>query len=284
MAASAAGTTARLRADDADRLMRRLESGLGGDAGGDAQLWYQYPLSALDDGEHRRFVVWPADDPAGVLYVSASGTLVPAGDPAAGPHLADAAERAGWSVLVGDAPLARSLLHAWPRGLLRRRPKAREQRFMLTRRRPRVPATPGFRPAHDGDLQELTDFACRLHVEDEMGPPISRSGQEVVRARARDRVARGATWVVERRGRPVAKVDVALCSRRRGAQLAGVYVERDWRGRGLGAAAVGLTTRHLLDAGVPGVTLHVRSDNVAAIAAYRRAGLVDAGALVLALR
>ncbi|CAN5204188.1 hypothetical protein BH20ACT9_BH20ACT9_22700 [soil metagenome] len=284
MAASAAGTTARLRAGEVDTLVRRLESGLGRGGGGDPELWYQYPLSALDDGEHRRFVVWPADDPVGVLYVSASGTLVPAGDPAAGPHLADAAERAGWSVLVGDVPLTCALLDAWPRSLLRRRPKAREQRFMLTRRPPRVAGADGFRRAHDGDLEDLTDFACRLHVEDEMGPPISRSGRELVRARARERVSRGLTWVVERHGRPVAKVDVALCTRRRGAQLAGVYVDRDWRGTGVGSAAVGLTTRHLLDQGVPGVTLHVRSDNAAAIAAYRRAGLVDAGPLVLALR
>lgn len=281
---AAAGTTARLRAGDAGTLLRRLESGLGRRCGGDPELWYQYPLSALDDGEHRRFVVWPADDPVGVLYVSPSGTLVPAGDPAAGPHLADAAERAGWSVLVGDAPLARALLDAWPRSMLRRRPRAREQRFMLTRRPPRVPGTEGFRRADDGDLEDLTDFACRLHVEDEMGPPISRSGRDVVRARARERVSRGLTWVVERHGRPVGKVDVAMCSRRRGAQLAGVYVDRGWRGRGIGTALVGLTARHLLDRGVPGVTLHVRSDNIAAIAAYRHAGLVDAGPLVLALR
>ena len=45
--------------------------------------------------------------------------------------------------------------------------------------------------------------------------------------------------VVERDGRPVAKIDAALRSARWGAQIAGVYVDPAWRGRGLGALAEG---------------------------------------------
>jgi ribosomal protein S18 acetylase RimI-like enzyme len=40
----------------------------------------------------------------------------------------------------------------------------------------------------------------------------------------------------------------------------------------------------LLGQGLAGVTLHVRSDNGSAIAAYRRAGYVDRGAWLLAIR
>jgi predicted GNAT family acetyltransferase len=63
-----------------------------------------------------------------------------------------------------------------------------------------------------------------------------------------------------------------------------VYVLPEWRGRGLASAAVGAIGAELMARGFPGVTLHVRSDNAAAIAAYERAGFADAGPLVLALR
>jgi predicted GNAT family acetyltransferase len=90
--------------------------------------------------------------------------------------------------------------------------------------------------------------------------------------------------VVERGGRVVAKVDVSLYSRRRGAQLAGVYVDAQHRGQGIASTAVATICDELLIDGVPGVSLHVRADNATAISAYRRAGMVDMGPWLLALR
>jgi predicted GNAT family acetyltransferase len=79
-------------------------------------------------------------------------------------------------------------------------------------------------------------------------------------------------------------VDLSIRSLRRGAQIAGVYVDRPHRGGGIGGALVASVTRGLLDAGVPGATLHVRADNLPALQAYQRAGYTDHGAWVLALR
>ena len=117
-----------------------------------------------------------------------------------------------------------------------------------------------------------------------MGPPLSRTAQPAVRQRMADSVAHGLTYVVERRRRVVAKFDLSLYSRLRGAQIAGVYVDPEYRGQGITSAAVAEIIRELLADGIPGVSLHVRSDNVPAIAAYRRAGLVDRGAWTLAIR
>lgn len=284
-AAPASHVAARLERHALTRVVDMLENDFGRDAGVHGALANQVLLDAIDRGERERFLVWPPHDPRAVLYMSAIGTLVPAGDPGAGPAFAQAAEHAGWRVLVGDAPLSEALLDAYPRGLFRRRPAGREQRFMVAVDAPDGPARPvGFRRATYEDVPVLTEFACALHVEDRMGPPLARSARPAVRARMADSVGHGLTYVVERHGRVVAKFDCSLHSRRRGAQIAGVYVEPDHRGEGITTAAVAAMVRDLTAEGLPGVTLHVRSDNAPAIAAYRRAGLTDRGAWILAIR
>lgn len=284
-AAPAAPSAGRIDHETLPRIIELLEN----------DFWRQPPLAgvlpnqvlldALDRGEHNRFLVWPHDDPRAALYMSGNGTLVPAGDPGAGPAFATAAERAGWRVLVGDAPLSEALLDAYPRGLFRRRPNGREQRFMLASEQSVAVDRPaGFRRATYEDVPTLTEFACALHVEDQMGPPLARSTRPAVRARMADSVAHGLTYVVERDRAVVAKFDLSLHSRLRGAQIAGVYVDPQYRGRGITSGGVAAIIRELLRDGLPGVTLHVRADNLAAIAAYRRAGMVDAGAWTLAIR
>lgn len=271
----------RLEPGDVERLAALLESGFGGTRD---PLANQHLLDSLDRGEHTRFVVWPAADPIGVLYIGASGSVVAAGDPAAAPALAGTAERYDWRVLLGDAEPCQALLDASSRGFFRRRHSAREQRFMGATAPVGPPATEGLRRADPRELERLTDFACLLHVEDRMGPTISRAGRAAVRARMHDSISAGATWVVERDGQAVAKIDVPLYSERRGAQLAGVYVDDAWRGRGLATASVAALVAWLLERGLPCVTLHVRADNTPAMRAYARAGFADRGPWLLALR
>lgn len=267
------------------RVIELLEHDFGRRPPPDGALANMVLLDALDRGEDSRFVVWPPGDPVGLVYVSPAGTLIPAGDPAAAKPLAEATERDPWRILVGDAPLSQALLDSYARALFRRRPAARQQRLMAVTEQARTTPPPqGLRRARSADLERLTELACRLHVEDLMGPPISRSSRPAVRSRMAESVARGLTWVVERDLQVVAKIDLSLRSRRRGAQIAGVYVDEAYRGRGIAGDAVGALARQLLAGGLPGATLHVRADNVSAIAAYRRAGLVDRGTWILALR
>ena len=249
----------------------------------DAVLAHQLLLDALDRGERQRLLMWPGDEPRAVGHLSATGTLVVAGDAAAGDAIARHVEGGGWRVLLGDAPLAQRILDVSGHALLRRRPRAREQRFMVTRAPADLDAPVGLRRARADDLDAVSDQACRLHVEDRMGPPLSRSARAGVTERMRESILRGATWVVER-DVVVAKVDVSLASRRRGAQIAGVYVEHAWRGRGLATRAVAAISRQLIADGFPGVTLHVRADNSSGRAAYAKAGFVDYAAWILALR
>lgn len=273
-----------LRPNGVATVVELLESDFGRWPGGGG-LANQFLLDALDRGEHDRFAIWPDRRPAAVVYVGTTGTVVPAGDPSAAPALAGVVEGTSWRVLIGEAALAGGIVEACAGGIFRRRANAREQRFLIAEQTPAtVEAPQGMRRATLDDLADITEFACALHVEDQMGPPIPRTGRASVRGRMRDSILRGATYVVEREGRPVAKVDLSIHSPRRGAQIAGVYVDARWRGRGVASQFVGALTRQLLDDGLPGVTLHVRSDNAPAIRAYERAGYRDRGAWLLALR
>lgn len=269
------------------RLVELLEDDFGRAAdAGDGAVAHQFLLDALDRGEHRAMTVWPAaGDPAGVCYVGSGGLLVPGGLPTAAGPLAAAVRTSGWRVLVGDLTIGTAVVDAAGAGIFRRRPYAREQRLMVADRRPDVPTEPtGLRRAVIGDLDLLTEFAAGLHVEDQMGPPLSRSGRSSVQQRVAGSIRRGSSWVVELDGAVVAKVDVSIESRRRGAQLAGVFVDRRWRGRGLARRAIAELTRRLLDAGLPSVTLHVRADNTPAIHAYEAAGYAQRRRWLLALR
>lgn len=275
------------RLDDARvaRLQSKLEQGF---AGSEYDAWcvlrHQQLLDALDRRRHHRFAIWPPDDPVGVGYVASNGTLVVAGARAAGDPLARFTDGSGWRVLVGDFEPAEEIVRHASKGLLRRGPRAREQRLMATRQPVQLEPPRGWAEGRLEHLDDVAELACRLHVEDQMGPPLSRAGRSAVKSRMRESLQSGRTWVVVRSGRAVAKVDVPLLSRRRGAQIAGVYVRKDHRGQGLATGLVALVTRRLFEQEVLGVTLHVRSDNAAAIRSYERAGLVDCGAWMLALK
>lgn len=271
--------------DDSAALVRLLESGFGRRGERHVIERYQFLLDALDRGEAPRFVLWPRREPVAMVYASDNGTVVPAGDPSGGAALAAAVEPMSWRVLIGDAAIGRALSEYSGRGFFRRSPRLREQRLMaFDVGSPPLGTPAGLRPARTDDLDVLTDFACALHVEDRMGPPISRSGRVSVRSRIRESVLAGATWVVESEDRAVAKVDIALRSQRRGAQIAGVYVDRRWRSQGIAGTAVGAIARDLVARGLPSVTLHVRADNAPALRAYARAGFVDCCPWILALR
>jgi hypothetical protein len=285
VAASSDSRAGRLEREGVARLVNLLEGDFGrATARGEGVSANQFLLDALDRGEHRAMSVWPLEQPLGVCYVGSGGLVVPAGLPSAAQSLAAAVRTSGWRVLVGDLTLGEAIVDQTSAGLFRRRPYAREQRLMICDSPSGRAMCPGLRRAVIGDLDRLTDFACGLHVEDQMGPPLSRSGRSAVRQRVASSIQRDASWVIEVDGRVVAKIDVSIESRRRGAQLAGVFVERRWRGRGLARLGIADLSDRLLRAGMPCVTLHVRADNAPAIRAYEAAGFVQRRRWLLALR
>lgn len=279
----------RLDADGVRHMIDLLETDFGRLADrAEGTSSHQFLLDALDRGEYRSMTVWPADDPVGVCYQGSGGLVVPAGIEDAGAPLADVVRASGWRVLVGDLDVGTAIVDGSGSGLFRRRPYAREQRLMIAdfagvAERAAI-AGIELRRAIADDVDALADFAARLHVEDHMGPPLSRGGRSSVRQRVAASVRRGTSWVAQVDGRVAAKIDVAIDSRVRGAQLAGVYVDRRMRGRGIARRAVAVLTDRLLQSGLPCVTLHVRADNAPALRAYEAAGFVGRRRWLLALR
>lgn len=287
----ARAVAARMGRADVASVTAALESDFGRLVPGVWDPRHHYLLDALDRGEIDRFVVYGTDRPSAVVHLGLTGTVVPAGDPAAVDALLPYVERSRWRILIGDEPIARALLEAGNTSWWRRGPSVRMQRLMTVdqmtvppARGPQTSTIPGFRRAGRADLDLVAEFACRLHVEDRMGPALIGAARSGVRHRMAQSIDRGMTWIVQRDGVPVGKVDLSLYSARRGAQIAGVYVAQDHRGRGIGTGMILSLARQLLDKGLPVVSLHVRDDNFPALAAYRRAGLVERGNWVLALR
>ncbi len=271
---------------DLGEVIRAVESDFGRLPEG---LWdprHHYLLHALDRREVDRFVIWGDDATRAVAHIGPTGTVVTAGWAEAATDLSEYVERARWRILIGDEAITGGVLRASQRSFFRRRPTSRIQRFMVLDRESQVPGEPltGFRRGWRHDLDVLEEFACRLHVEDEMGTPLTGSSRAGVRQRMADSVDRGTTWVVQRDRHVVAKLDLSLHSGRRGAQISGVYVRSDHRGQGICRGMVTTLCAQLLDDGLPVVSLHVRDDNEPAIQAYSRAGFLPRGRWVLALR
>ena len=283
----------RLADDQIPEVVRWLSAPGPGDDPRDPILWHQVVLDALDRGHRSSFLVWPSERPRAVCLVGSGGRIVPAGDPEGGAALAEAVGAGSWRVVIGPESIAGGMLSTWGHPgaparsrSWRRRTSVRQQRFMrvLAEDVVDLPPPAGTRLARPRDLDAITELAARLHVEDLGRPPLSRAGRSSVRARMRDSIDRGDTFVVEEDGQIVAKTDVSLFSPSRGGQIAGVYVIDSHRGRGLAKGLVAAATRSLVLEGLPGVTLHVRSDNTPAIRAYERGGYVDRGPLTLAMR
>ena len=255
----------------------------------DGAVRHMFPLAAIErrGASAVRIVGDPARAVTGegfaAVVVVESQVVAPLGDPRL-------IARAGspvrhWRLLVGDRAAGDALLAevADEPGLI-----VHDQRY-LTVDPDAVPhaadvADPGLRRAVAADVDGLARLAVRLHVDDRFGPDPGLGGYLGYRSRALDAVARGLAWCVGPEGGPRAKLERSVSSARWGVQLAGIVVEPESRGQGLGTAMVAAAVRDALAAGPVPVSLHVRDDNAPALAAYAAAGFGDREAWRLALR
>ncbi len=130
------------------------------------------------------------------------------------------------------------------------------------------------RLARPEELSAVADMAAELERED-LGEDPRLSEPEQHRAQVERKIQQGQIWLGERDGRVVFKGDVGL-SFSRGALIGSLWVPPARRGQGLGTAGVRALADRLLRS-VPRVGLHVAESNLAARAAYRRAGFEERG-------
>jgi ribosomal protein S18 acetylase RimI-like enzyme len=252
-------------------------------AGGAAR--HMFALSAIESFGAEPLRIAADDDRWAIAVVFPGRLMVPCGDPEAIRAAAPPTRR--WRLLVGDLAAGDAMLERTgvDDGLI-----VHDQRF-LTVEHDRVPGPtelgdPGLRRAEPADLDALADLAVRLHVDDRFGPNPGRVGWRGYRTRLEATVQQGLVYCVGPIGEPVFKLERSVSSQRFGVQLAGIVASPRIRGQGVGRAAVAASVRAAMTEGPRDrpISLHVRADNAAAIAAYQAAGFLDREAWRLAVR
>jgi hypothetical protein len=153
-----------------------------------------------------------------------------------------------------------------------------DQRLYLCRQPTPGPIADGLRLAREEDTGVVGCFASRMMLEDLGYDPAQISPRAHAQA-VRRRIQEGRTWVVERHGELIFKIDLgSTCSE--GATVGGTYVVPALRGQGLcGRAMRGVTTallhRHCV------VALHLNEANTPAIGCYSAVGFVRDAAMRL---
>ncbi|MXG88001.1 GNAT family N-acetyltransferase [Nocardioides flavescens] len=139
---------------------------------------------------------------------------------------------------------------------------------------PLVEPAPGVRRTTRADLDALYPACVAMYTEEVGVSPEAGGGAELYRARVQQLISRGWSFAQFEGDELVFKAEVA-CASPYAAQIQGVFVPPEHRGRGLAsagmAAVVDLVRREI----APTVSLYVNDWNTPARRAYERVGFVE---------
>ena len=142
---------------------------------------------------------------------------------------------------------------------------------------PVVEPDPEVRPCRREDLVSLYPACVAMYTEEVGVSPEAGGGADYYRARIMQLIARG--WSFARfddDGRVLFKAEVA-CVTPHAAQVQGVFVPRELRGRGLATAGMAAVVAAVRRDIAPTVSLYVNEWNGPARAAYERVGFQQSG-------
>jgi predicted GNAT family acetyltransferase len=133
------------------------------------------------------------------------------------------------------------------------------------------------------DELELIMPACVAMFTEEVGiSPLAGDGGLLYQARVAELVSTGRSFARIDNGRVVFKAEIGAATRR-ACQIQGVWVDPEFRGRGLSETGMAAVVRHALTDVAPVVSLYVNDYNMPARAAYRRVGFREVGAFMSVL-
>jgi uncharacterized protein len=186
------------------------------------------------------------------------------------------------SSIVGDAA---PVLDLWSQ-LSRSWGPAREVRacqpLLATGRPAPVAADPQVRLVRDSELDALIPAAIAMYTEEVGVSPIQDGNGRSYRQRVRDLVRSRRAYARFVDGRVVFKAELAVVTRHT-AQVQGVWVAPEWRGRGLGTRAMAAVLNDALGRVAPTVSLYVNDYNHVARQVYARCGFTEVGTLATVL-
>lgn len=222
---------------------------------------------------------WPAARPQALLYIGAN--MVPvAPDLDAIPAFVEAAgRRRTCQSIVGPGwlawPLWQALAERWGTAYRSVREVRRHQPVMVMSGTPACPIDRRVRPITDAEFASYLAASVAMYTEEVGNDPLVGGAGAGYRSYCRSLVdSRRALGIVED-GRVIFKSDIGAASGRV-AQIQGVWLDPELRGRGLAAPAMAAVVEYVL-ADFTTASLYVNDFNRRAIRAYERVGFTTVG-------
>ncbi|MDQ1679226.1 MAG: uncharacterized protein QOI42_85 [Frankiaceae bacterium] len=223
---------------------------------------------------------YPATGPLTALCY-AGANMVPVGaDASAARAFADRARRATrrCSSIVGPSaqvgPMWAELEPSWGPA----RDVRASQPLLAIGDDPTHPADPLVRPVRSSELDIVLPACIAMFTEEVGVSPVEVDGGALYRARVADLIRMGRAFARIEDGRVVFKAEVGAATATV-AQIQGVWVSPELRGRGLGTAGTAAVVRLARETIAPIVSLYVNDYNVPARRAYARIGMRQTGEL-----
>jgi uncharacterized protein len=141
---------------------------------------------------------------------------------------------------------------------------------------PAVPADPAVRLVRPDEVNALFPAAVAMYTEEVGVSPLADRGEHRYRQRVADLIHAKRAYARIVDGRVVFKAELAVVTRHT-AQVQGVWVHPDYRGRGLAVAGMAAVVRDTLRRVAPTVSLYVNDFNEPACRAYARTGFRRVG-------
>lgn len=156
------------------------------------------------------------------------------------------------------------------------------QPLLATEEVPPVAPDPQVRRVRAAEIEQLFPAAVAMYTEEVGVSPLAEDGGRGYRRRVGDLVRAGRAYARFVDGRVVFKAELAVVTRRT-AQVQGVWVAPEWRGRGIATAAMAAVVRDALARVAPTVSLYVNDFNLPARRVYERCGFRPVGTLATVL-
>jgi predicted GNAT family acetyltransferase len=157
-----------------------------------------------------------------------------------------------------------------------------DQPLLVADTDPPIAADTGVRLVQPDEVDQLFPAAVAMYTEEVGVSPLVDDGGRGYRRRITELVRGRRAYARFAGDRVIFKAELAIVTHRT-AQVQGVWVDPEYRGRGLAAAAMAAVTRDALRRVAPTVSLYVNDYNTPARKVYARCGFVQAGTFATVL-
>ncbi|MFI1400315.1 GNAT family N-acetyltransferase [Streptomyces sp. NPDC020681] len=228
---------------------------------------------------------WYADGRLRSLCYSGANLVPICATPEAVRAFADRARRAGrrCSSIVGPAEQTAQLWRLLEPSWGPARDVRAQQPLMVTERAPEsIEPDPYVRRIRKDEVDVIMPACVAMFTEEVGISPMAGDGGLLYQARVAELVAAGRAFARIDDGKVVFKAEIGAATTQ-ACQIQGVWVDPEFRGRGLSETGMAAVLRYALADVAPVVSLYVNDYNTAARASYRRVGFREVGSFMSVL-